>query len=695
MRKKLVVFQDGNKECGSACLLSILRYYGGNAPIDKIVELTCTTKDGTSFYNLSVAAYKLGLLSLAYSIDNIDYLVKLNSPSICQIKVKNYYHFVVVYKIKGGYVDIMDPAQGSVSMLIDEFMKRWTGNVMIFSPNRKLINYKEQRVIHNIIDSVISDNKNIYLLVLFISLVYTVMSCVYSYYMKVSIDKVINGSYKNLLFVTVLFGFVVVIKNIASFLRNNLLIIVNEKMDFSILNKVYQKLLLLPYNYFYNHQTGDIISRITDASNIKQIVSKIIVTVLLDGLVFIVGGVILYSLSSTLFKVLVVNIIVYFILLSIFRPFLRKYTKDIQENNSLLNNFLVESISSFETIKGLNIENIMARRLEKISINNIETVSKYEHILSIEKFLKDITYALTMVVIMYIGTRLVIDNTISLTSFITFNALLVYFLEPIRNIIDLSEDYEYLKNSIKRVNSIFVTKSVNLNINDDLVVNGNIDIVDLSFSFNDYSNVLKHINININDNEKVLIMGPSGSGKSTILKLLMKYYDVKRNKILINDIDINDYSYNTIKKNISYISQNEIIYSDTIRNNIVLDRECLENRFLYVCNMCRIDDIVSNSFLGYDTNLEENGHNLSGGQKQRIILARSLVNDSNILLIDEGLNQLDINLERKILKDLFKEKKTIVVVSHRIDNMDLYDKVIKIKEGEIDVVLDKKDSIYE
>ena len=165
--------------------------------------------------------------------------------------------------------------------------------------------------------------------------------------------------------------------------------------------------------------------------------------------------------------------------------------------------------------------------------------------------------------------------------------------------------------------------------------------------------------------------------------------------IIINGIDICDFSYATIKNNISYISQNEILYTDTIKNNIMLQRNIDEDKFLEICKICKVDQIVENLFLGYDTLLEENAHNLSGGQRQRIILARTLINDSKILLIDEGLNQVDVNLERRILKALFKLDKTIIVVSHRIDNMDLYDKVIKIKNGKLEAYLKRERNIYE
>ena len=169
----------------------------------------------------------------------------------------------------------------------------------------------------------------------------------------------------------------------------------------------------------------------------------------------------------------------------------------------------------------------------------------------------------------------------------------------------------------------------------------------------------------------------------------MKYYSVNRSTVFINNYDINDISLNTIKNNISYISQDEILYTGSIKDNIILNRNIDDKEFLKVTKITRVDEIINNSLLGYDMILEENGFNISGGQKQRIILARALLKKSNIILIDEGLNQIDINLERKILKDVFRvyKNKTIIIVSHRKENIDLYDKVIKISDGKLQEVI--------
>ena len=375
---------------------------------------------------------------------------------------------------------------------------------------------------------------------------------------------------------------------------------------------------------------------------------------------------------------------IYLIILYIFRPFIKKLTNDTQENSANVNSYLVETISGFETIKGLNIEKNVISKMKNKYIKALNSVLYFDKLSNLELFLKDIFSSLGIVLIYYLGIKEVMNNNLSIGNVITFNSLLIYFLDPIRNIIDLNKDYHYAVNSLKRVNNLLEIDSEKLKL-DYKPLKGNIEFKNVVFSYNNRDNVLKNVSLDIKEGEKVLVLGNSGSGKSTILKLLYRYYEPKRNSIFINGNEILDYDISIIRNNICYISQNEMLFTDTIKNNIKLNRNIDDEYLFKISKMTYVDDIIKNTFLGYDTMLEENGVNISGGQRQRIILARALMKKSNILLIDEGLNEIDIDLERKILKNIFKyfKEKTIIIVSHRVDNLDLYDKVIKINDGEI------------
>ena len=210
---------------------------------------------------------------------------------------------------------------------------------------------------------------------------------------------------------------------------------------------------------------------------------------------------------------------------------------------------------------------------------------------------------------------------------------------------------------------------------------------------NDKDLILKNINLEIKSKEKVLIIGNSGCGKSTFMKLLLNYNNIERNKIIIDDKDINDYNIKELRNNIAYVSQNETLYTDSIYNNIVLNNvDVSYNKFLDICKLTEVDKLVENKYLGYDTLLEENGFNISGGEKNRIVLSRALLKNFNVLMLDEALNEIDINMERRILKNIFNKyfNKTIIIVSHRLENMDLFDKVIKFSNGSIEYITKKE-----
>lgn len=289
------------------------------------------------------------------------------------------------------------------------------------------------------------------------------------------------------------------------------------------------------------------------------------------------------------------------------------------------------------------------------------------------------------------------DNKLSIGDYMTITFMSSYLVSPIKGIVEMMGEYHYVKSAIKRGNNLLVYDEENIYENEKIKVNGNIRFSGLSYTYNNKYYVLKDIDLCIRDRERVLILGDSGSGKSTLMKILYKYYDIDRDKVFINDYDLCDYSLSDIRKNVTYASQGEILFTGSIRDNITFGRDVGEVEFLNICKLLHIDEIVKNNIMGYDYILEEGGTNLSGGQRQRIILARSLLKDSNVVMIDESFNQIDIKLERDILINIFNYfyDKTFIIVSHRKDNMDLYDKIIKIGNGYVKEIEERyRNAVY-
>lgn len=686
MKKKLVVLQEGNKDCGVCCLLSIIRYYNGNISLNKLMEMTKTTKNGTTFYNLSEAASKIGMASKAYYVDDFNNISVYSCPFISQVIRNGYTHFVVVYKISKDKLLIMDPALGSLYMSREKFLNIWTGYIMMFEKVKILPNYKDEKYINKLLYGLILNNKKIIVNCLLLTLMFCFLTIGYSVYLKVMIDKVLNQDKYLLIVISLIFFIVILFRSLTNLFRNQMLSYFNMKVDISLFLNSFKRILLLPYNYYKNKTTGEIISRVNDLSYIKQIISQLLTTVFLDIVLLLFSLVCLYFINSKMFVISFFIAILYMIIIFIYPRFIKTKIYESQAEVAKVNSYLVESISGLETIKGLRCEKMVNDRLESYYTKAQATIFDYNIISNGVLFLKDLIFYVGVLLINYVGCVDIMNGNFTVGSLLTFNTILGYFLNPLQNFIDLADDYVYVKGVFKRANGLYEVKLDDLESKNGLRVEGDISFNNLDFSFNGKDQILKSIKIEFKAKEKILLLGNSGSGKSTLLKIMYKYYDVSRGMVLVNGIDINDFSISDIRDDIIYVSQNETLYTGSIKDNILLNRDIDYKDFLDMCCYLEVDNIIKDNLLGYDFLLEENGANISGGERQRIILARALFKKGNIILIDEGLSQMDIDLERRVLKRIFSifKDKMIIVVSHRFNNMDLYDKVFKLKDGMVD-----------
>ena len=685
MKKSLIVLQEGNKDCGASCLLSVVRYYGGNISKEKIIDMTKTTKEGTTFYNIKEASNQIGLIAKSYKVEEIEKIKEITSPFICQVSKNSSMHFIVVYKVNNNKLLIMDPAIGKVIMDIFDFNNIWTGYIMILEKVGILPDYKNTKCLNKEIIKVLTSNKKIIIFIIILSIIVTLLSCLISLYSQIILDKVIDTEINNLIVITIAFFILLIIKNITNYIRNHLLIYLNQKLDIKILLTAFTKVILLPYNYYKNRTSSEVLSRINDLSNIKTFISKLIVTILLDLLLLVAAIIVISNINKQILNIYLLVDLLYLLIIIIFNKKIKYQTVKVQEEVAQTNKNIIEAINNFEAIKGLNIEDKIIYKFTKDYTSLLNTKYHIDKQNNIIVLLKDNIMDISILLTNFYILKEIMNNSMTVGDYITISFMTNYLIYPVRNIIDIIYDYHYVKSSITRANNLLEVSQEKINEKEVLDINGNIKITNLKYTYNNKNIILKNINLFIKDKDRVLLLGSSGSGKSTILKLLYKYLEADRKTIYINNYDINDYSLSDIRKNITYISQNEQLFNDTIRNNILLNRDISEIDYLNICKILHIDDIVKDNVLGYDYLIEENGINISGGQRQRIILARGLLKSSKIIMIDEGLNQIDIKLEREILQDIFTyfHNKTFIIVSHRRDNNDLYNRIIKIKDGEV------------
>lgn len=657
-----LVKQTGLKDCGPCSLASIIIYYKGYLSVDTLSEMMHTTKNGTTAYDLIETAKKIGFKSEGKKITFND-LNKINLPCIVHVTLSNTYnHFMIIYKIdyQNKRLLIGDPSDKVKYMSFNEFNQIWNNIVIELAPLRKLICSKPDSLFKYLHD-ILKTHKNKYLLLLILSFVFIILSAIYSLFIKYLIDNINIFSISTI----IIFLIIYILRIIILILKNNLMIKNYRNISLLLTNRIIKSLILLPYPYYRNHTTGEIISRFNDTEYIKSTINEVI-NIIIDIPFIIFILIIMFHLNDSIFLIIISFLCLYFLFNYFISLKLKKYISHYYNSKASFNSLLTEYIEGFETVKGLNIENDIIFKLKNSYSNLEDVIYKHQKIYNYKEIILDLITSIGSFTIICIGFSLYKTNNITIGSIILLYMLFNYLLDPLTNLLNFFIKYKESSNICYNIQNI-----TNSKFNRKVPINNyDIEIKNLTYRIG-LKNILKNINLKIKHGEKVFITGPSGSGKSTLVKLIKGYYKTKR--IYIDNQ--NNYDNNLIL----YISQNEYLFTDTIYNNLMTNRDTKD-----IVKMCLVNKDLSDY-------VEENGFNLSGGEKERIVLARTLLRDFEILIIDEGLQEIDVNKERKILKNIFNtyKDKTIIVISHRLENIDLYDRFIEISDGKVVNNLDK------
>ena len=669
--------QHDFKDCGICCMEWIINYYGGYIPLEKLREDTFTDSNGTSAYHIIKAFQKWGFDSLGVLVDDLKNS-KCQLPLIAHLRLGNgLEHFVVVKEIKDDTIYLMDPSSGHTKMSLSKFREIFTGNVIMAIPLTKVICLDKGLSLGKMFSQIIVKEKFLFVKIIVTSLLWTFISIVCSYYLKLG-NNFLNQDSNILKFLIITFGILTIIKVSSLYIREYYENHLANLVDVYIYPEFFHHLFNLPLKSIKSRSSGEIITRVGELANIKMLFSDIFVGCFLDSIMLITSTVILYIFNSKLFLIFFIILVVY----SFFGYFTSQiiYHK-VLENinyNTDFNHQVIENINMLESTKNLNLVNKMLSKIEyslaKLLLSNYNCNSFFNLI----NLGKDLILDFGIFILNSYGLWLSLKGNINLIDLFTFNIILNYAITPVKNVIDILPKWNYIKASFNKITD-FINIEEEKITNDTFNLKGDIVFEDVSYSYNDYDNILEHANLVIKDGEHVLLNGKSGSGKSTICKLIYKENLVKQGNIYIGNINSKDININVIRNNILYVSQNESLFTGTIRENILIERKIDNNKFQDICNICFLEDIVSKKNLRYESLIDATSNNLSGGEKQRIILARGLLKNANIIILDEALSEVDKGLESKIVKNIqnYFQDKTIIYISHK-NQKDNFQKVIEI-----------------
>lgn len=684
LNKKLMVRQNGLKDCGPSCLLSIMKYYGCEASHEEVTFILKTDIDGSNAYNIINGSRNYGFdgYGVHYTYEEI-INNEISFPIICHIIKNNMYHFIVLYKVNKNTITIMDPSTNITKISFDEFKEMYQNTSLVIYPVKQVNSLRNKNKLLEVILSYLNLEKNKIHKIILISILLIMISILLNYYTLIIIDYILpNYNLSILIKLTIMFLITAVIKSSINFIRGKLIIDINSKISISLNNDVIRKLFNLPYQFFKNKSTPEVISRINDLKDLKDSLTEIIINVSTNILLVLISMIILLKINIKLFIIYLIEIIIYILVLIIYKRTNNKYIDNILINESNYNKTLNESIYSYEINKNLNL---LPETLKKIEISNIKNIfnhKKYETSLNTQHFIKELTTNLTYIFSIFISSIFIHKNIISIGNFLLFNSLIYYFTDPLKSILDLEPNINYIKNVYRRINDLLlVTTKEELATNRFIV--GDIVISNLSYT-NSLIPLFDNVSLKIEYGSKFLLYGESGSGKSTLIKILLKYLEDYKGEILIDNKNIKDISSNIISNSVTYVSQNNFLLNDTLKNNIVYDRKIKDEEYENVIHLCNLD-ILRNNKLRDNMIIEEDGFNISGGERQKIILARSILKDSEFIILDEALSEVGVKEEKEIIKKLFDyfKDKTIIYISHKKEIISMFKDKYKLERSKV------------
>ena len=682
MNKKLIVRQNGLKDCGASCLLSIMKYYGLNASHEEVSYILKTNIDGTTAYDIINGSRSFGFdgYGIHYTYEDI-INNNVSLPIICHVLKNNMYHFIVIYKIKKDKMYIMDPSSNINKITKEEFKIIYQNTSLVIYPVKNIEKINKHIDLFSLILEYIKNTKKETILMIILSILTIFIGLITNYYTLLCIDIILpKYNYKKLLKISILFMNLFLFKNIFNYIKNKYMIFIENKISIKLNNDILRKYFNLPYQYFKTKSTGEIISRLNDLYIFKQYFSKIIINISTNFILIILSIIILLNINTKLFLISIIEITLYFIITISLKKTYSKKSEEILISQGNYEKVLNESVYGYETNKNLNMTNEI---LKKIEINYISTQNKINNYSYLENnvyFIKELITNITYVLSILISIIYIKKGQITIGEFMLFNSIIYYFSTPIKDILDLIPNLEYIKNVYNRVNDLIIMRDSS-ELQDKIInIKEDIDIKNLSYKIG-LGYLIKNINIKIKYGEKYLIYGKSGIGKSTIMKILVKYLDDYEGEIHFGNINLKDITQNNILSNITLVSQNSFINNDTLKNNIIYERNISDEQYEKVLEICNLKKLRNKNKLRNNFMIEENGFNISGGERQKIILARSFLNEFNYLILDESLSQVGFKEEKEIIEKLFDcfKDKTIIYISHKKEIIDMFKNKYKIE----------------
>lgn len=501
------------------------------------------------------------------------------------------------------------------------------------------------------------------------------------------------SSYKIITFSIAVFGVLIlamaILKGIFLFAVRQTLIVMSRHIEYDLKNEIYAHYQTLPLSFYKKNSTGDLMARISeDVSKVRMYIGPSLMYLLnMVILVFLVLSY-MFSVNARLTWYVLIPMPILSISIFFVSSIINKKSEKIQKSLSNLSTFVQEAFSGIRIIKSFAKEDKFVETFTKESENYRRESLSLTRVDALFSPAISFLIGLSTVICVFVGGQEIISGKITagnITEFIMYVFMLTW---PLTALGWTSGQIQRAAASQKRINEFLKIKTDIVSTeNEKLELRGKISFKNVSFKYPDTGiEALKNVSFEINEGESVAIIGSTGSGKSTIANLLLRMYDVTDGQILFDGVDIKNLNISNFREQMAYVPQDVFLFSETIKNNIQFGINGISDDEIYEsAKKAEIYNNIMDFEEGFDTKIGERGITLSGGQKQRISIARAIIRNPKILVLDDCLSAVDTNTENAILNNLkgIMNEKTTFLISHRVSNARLADKIIVLDEGEI------------
>ena len=671
-------------ECGAACLAMVLRFHGRNVGVDELRNIAVGGRDASNAQALIDAGRLYGLRGRAVSLE-IDQLQFLGRGAVLHWA---FTHFVVFDRLDRDAVHVVDPKRGRWRVPMDLFRKQFTGVAILFEPTEQFDRGgKRDTGWRRSLRQVLSERGFLPHIIL-TSVLLQLFGLGFPLLNRTIVDRIIPQHDYHLLGVLAAgILFLIVFQFWTSCIRALLFVYLRTRLDSRMTLGFFDHLLSLPFDFFQRRSTGDLMLRMGSNATAREILTGTILAAILDGALAIGYLVLLLALSWPMAALAAALAAIQLGLLLFTRSRQRQFLAESIDAQAKSQGYLMETLSAVEALKSLGAEERAVERWSGLFATELNVALKRGRLDAVLESLRGAVRTGSSMALLGVGTIQVLSGALSLGDMLAVTALASGFLNPLVSLASAGTRLQLLGVYMERITDVLDTPSERDRgaARDPGKLTGTINVDNVSFRYSPIGAiVVKNVSVSIRPGEFLAIVGRSGAGKSTLARLLVALFTPTEGTIAYDGVDMRQLDLARLRRQIGVVTQQAQLFGGTIRSNIALADPTLPlDAIMAAAKLACIHNDIMAMPMGYDTLLIDRGASLSGGQQQRLALARALVQNPRILVLDEATSQLDAATERAVQEQLATLECTRMVLAHRLSTIMKADRILVMDAGRV------------